>query len=273
MDDFFLDRLLITTTSRTTTTAPITVQIHIHPPIHPPIQPSVWFIRKRLALRCDQRTTGQSRPRAQAVSFEIAATGPQQPFVAGHRGAQQSFLFFLNIPRFVVHTFHPLHHRALRHGFLAHLHVLHHVLHHLLLHLCLSRIHGDPLLHHVGEDGSHHSHFLVLRCVVHLGELLGEFGVLRLHVCHHFLFLFLHCLAAFRHFALHHHLPVRHHLPLRRLGGSCLDWRPDGQGHGQCEAGTDDEVRMRLFFHVLLLSFSFLFAANVTAKVFSLRSV
>jgi hypothetical protein len=37
-------------------------------------------------------------------------------------GAQQSFLFFLGIPRFFVHA---LHHRALRHGFLAHLHVLH----------------------------------------------------------------------------------------------------------------------------------------------------
>ena len=33
------------------------------------------------------------------MSFEVAATGPQQPFVAGHRGAQQSFLFFLIIAR------------------------------------------------------------------------------------------------------------------------------------------------------------------------------
>jgi hypothetical protein len=31
------------------------------------------------------------------VSFEVAATAPQQPFVAGHRGDQQSFLFFLGI--------------------------------------------------------------------------------------------------------------------------------------------------------------------------------
>jgi hypothetical protein len=34
-------------------------------------------------------------------------------------------------------------------SFLAHLHVLHH------LHLCLSRIHDNPLLYHVGKDGSH----------------------------------------------------------------------------------------------------------------------
>jgi hypothetical protein len=31
-------------------------------------------------------------------------------------GAQQSYLFFLSIPRFFVHTLQPLHHWALRHG-------------------------------------------------------------------------------------------------------------------------------------------------------------
>src|ERR1035437_8268931 len=129
----------------------------------------------------------------------------------GHRAAQQSFLGFLSLPRFFVHTLHTLHHRALRHGFLAHLHVLHHVLHHLLLHLCLSRIHGDLLLHHVGEDGGHQAHLLVSRRAVHFGELLGELSILRLHVLLHFLFLFFHFLAALHHFGL------RHVCPLRRL--------------------------------------------------------
>src|ERR1035437_1554469 len=119
---------------------------------------------------------------------------------------------------------HTLHHRALRHGFLAHLHVLHHVLHHLIIHLCLSHIHGRPLLHHLGDNSGHQVQLFVLRRAVHLGDLHGEFGVLRLHVCHHFLFLFLHLLAALHHIALHHHLP------LRRLGGSRLDGSPDGQG-------------------------------------------
>jgi len=32
---YFADTLLIATTSKTTTSAPITVQIHIPPPIHP----------------------------------------------------------------------------------------------------------------------------------------------------------------------------------------------------------------------------------------------
>src|ERR1035437_5860260 len=134
-------------------------------------------------------------------------------------------MFFVGARRFFVHTLHPLHHRALRHGFLAHLHVLHH----LLLHLCLARIHGDPLLDHVGDDVGHQAHLFVLRRAVHLGDLLGEFSVLSFHVFLHFLFLFLHFLALFLHFALHHHLP------LRRLGRARLDWRPDGQGQGQGE--------------------------------------
>src|ERR1035441_5014754 len=145
------------------------------------------------------------------------------------------------------HVLHALHHRALRHGFLAHLHVVHHVLHHLLLHLCLSRIHGDPLLHHVGDDGGHQVNLLVLGRMVHFGDLFCKFRVLNLHVFLHFLFLFLHFLAVFHHFSL------GHHLPLRRLGGLRLNRSPDGQGQGQCEAGTDEDVRMRLFFHVLLL--------------------
>ena len=33
------------------------------------------------------------------MSFEAAATGPQQPFVPGHRDAQQSILFFWIIAR------------------------------------------------------------------------------------------------------------------------------------------------------------------------------
>jgi hypothetical protein len=37
---YFADTLLIATTSKTTTSAPITVQIHIPPPIHP----YAWFI-------------------------------------------------------------------------------------------------------------------------------------------------------------------------------------------------------------------------------------
>ncbi len=44
---------------------------------------------------------------------------------AGRCGAQQSFLFFLmcfvGTRRLFVHAPHPLHHRGLRHGFLAHL--------------------------------------------------------------------------------------------------------------------------------------------------------
>src|ERR1035437_2918248 len=48
--DYFLDSLLITTTSRTTTATPITVQSHIRPPVHPPIHPLVWFIINSLSL-------------------------------------------------------------------------------------------------------------------------------------------------------------------------------------------------------------------------------
>src|ERR1035437_7283779 len=116
-------------------------------------------------------------------------------------------MFFVGIPRFFIHVLHILHHRTLRHGFLAQLHVLHHVLHHLLLHLCLSCIHGNPLRGHVGDDSGQQAQLLVLRRAVHLGELLGQLSVLSLHVVHHLLFLFLHFLAACHHFALHHHLP------------------------------------------------------------------
>src|ERR1035437_159545 len=124
----------------------------------------------------------------------------------------------------ILHVRHALHHRALRHGFPAHLHVLHHVLHHLVLHLCLSRIHGDPLLHHTREGGGHQAHLLVLRCAVHVGELLYELSVLRLHVFLHLLFLFLHFLATF------HHGGLCHSFPLGRPGRLRVDWRPDGQG-------------------------------------------
>src|SRR5665811_2519230 len=87
-------------------------------------------------------------------------------------------MFFVGAGRVFVHVLHAFHHRALCHGFLAHLHVLHHVLHHLVLHLRLSRIHGDPLLHHTREGGGHQAHLLVLRCAVHVGELLGELSCL-----------------------------------------------------------------------------------------------
>src|SRR5450756_1991448 len=108
-------------------------------------------------------------------------------------------MFSVGIRRASVHLLHVLHHRALRHGFLAHLHVLHHVLHHFVIHLCLSRIHGDPLLHHTREGGGHQAHLLVLRRTVHVGELLGELSVLSLHVLLHFLFLFLHFMTTFHH--------------------------------------------------------------------------
>jgi len=42
--DYFRDRWRITTTSRTTTSTPITVQSHIPPPIQPFIPPPVLFI-------------------------------------------------------------------------------------------------------------------------------------------------------------------------------------------------------------------------------------
>ena len=50
MHDYFVDSLLIKTTSRITTSTAITVQIHIPPPIHPlpPIHP---FIIYSLSLR------------------------------------------------------------------------------------------------------------------------------------------------------------------------------------------------------------------------------
>jgi hypothetical protein len=47
---YFADTLLIATTSKTTTSAPITVQIHIPPPIHP----YAWFIIEALSFRYDQ---------------------------------------------------------------------------------------------------------------------------------------------------------------------------------------------------------------------------
>ena len=47
MHNYFVDSLLIKTTSRTTTSTAITVQIHIPPPIHP-------FIIRSLSLRCDR---------------------------------------------------------------------------------------------------------------------------------------------------------------------------------------------------------------------------
>src|ERR1035437_5957461 len=105
-----------------------------------------------------------------------------------------------------LHAFHVLHHRALRHGFLAHLHVLHHVLHHLAMHLLHLLIHGGPLFHQMGDDGCHQPHLLIVRRAVHRGDLSGEFGILRLHFCHHLLFLFLHLLAALHHFSVHSHL-------------------------------------------------------------------
>ncbi len=43
---YFADTLLIATTSKTTTSAPITVQIHIPPPIHP----YAWFITETLSF-------------------------------------------------------------------------------------------------------------------------------------------------------------------------------------------------------------------------------
>src|SRR5450756_2080392 len=98
------------------------------------------------------------------------------------------------------------------------------VLHHFVLHLCLSRIHGDPLLHHTREGGGHQAHLLVLRRTVHVGELLGELSVLSLHVLLHFLFLFLHVLATI------HHCGLCHGFPLGRLRRLRVDWRPDGQG-------------------------------------------
>jgi len=47
---YFVETLLIATTSRTTSSAPITVQIHISPPIHP----NAWFIIEPLSFRYDQ---------------------------------------------------------------------------------------------------------------------------------------------------------------------------------------------------------------------------
>jgi hypothetical protein len=43
---YFADTLLIATTSKTTTSAPITVQSHIPPPIHP----YAWFITETLSF-------------------------------------------------------------------------------------------------------------------------------------------------------------------------------------------------------------------------------
>ena len=53
MRNYFVDSLLIKTTSRTTTSTAIAVQIHIPPPIHPlpPIHP---FIIYSLSSRCDR---------------------------------------------------------------------------------------------------------------------------------------------------------------------------------------------------------------------------
>ena len=54
---YFVETLLIATTSRTTISTPITVQIHIPPPIHP----YAWFITETLSFRCDQPTRSCSR--------------------------------------------------------------------------------------------------------------------------------------------------------------------------------------------------------------------
>jgi len=43
---YFVETLLIATTSRTTISTPITVQIHIPPPIHP----YAWFITETLSF-------------------------------------------------------------------------------------------------------------------------------------------------------------------------------------------------------------------------------
>src|ERR1035437_5440118 len=142
-------------------------------------------------------------------------------------------MLFVGVRRFSVHVFHALHHWALRHGIRTHLHVLHHVSHHLVLHFFHASIHRDPLLHHAGDNSRQQSRFLVFRRTVHLGDLCGEVGVLRLHVGHHVLFLFLHLLAAFHHFTFHHHFPFHW---LRRFR---FAWRPDWQRQGQGEAGTE----------------------------------
>src|SRR5512133_3088555 len=107
------------------------------------------------------------------------------------------FLYMRCMPhlRGLVHGFH---HRAVRHGFLAHLHVLHHPCTPLLH----PRIHGRPLLHQPRNDGGEQAQLLVIRSAVHLRDLLAQFGVLSLPFRHHLFFLFLHFLAMRHHFAL-----------------------------------------------------------------------
>jgi hypothetical protein len=53
---YFVDTLLIATTSRTTISAPITVQIHIPPLIHP----YAWFIIEPLPFGYDQAIPNRS---------------------------------------------------------------------------------------------------------------------------------------------------------------------------------------------------------------------
>jgi hypothetical protein len=50
---YFVETLLIATTSSTTISAPITVQTHIPPPIHP----YAWFIIEPLSFGYDQLVT------------------------------------------------------------------------------------------------------------------------------------------------------------------------------------------------------------------------
>ncbi len=60
-EDYFLDALLITTTSSTTSRTAITVPIHIPPPIHPPppIQPPVWCIIDPFIAQVAPRTSSR----------------------------------------------------------------------------------------------------------------------------------------------------------------------------------------------------------------------
>jgi hypothetical protein len=69
-NNYFLDSLAITTTSRITTATPITAPSHIPPPDHPLIHPLVWFIIK--TFRCSATNSplgGSERERKTVLSL------------------------------------------------------------------------------------------------------------------------------------------------------------------------------------------------------------
>src|SRR5450755_996703 len=89
---YFADTFLIATTSKTTTSAPITVQSHIPPPIHP----YAWFITETLsfgsAVLYFDNFVGRIRTLAQSLSSSLDLAAATMAALRSSRGLVQVLL-------------------------------------------------------------------------------------------------------------------------------------------------------------------------------------